>query len=264
MAKRGKRMNERILCLDVGDSRIGVAVSDPTRLIASPVEVIQSVGWGPDSRRVAALCERYETREVLSGLPLNTDGTEGPQARKVRNFCAQLEKLGLIVYYQDERLTTVTAEEALLEANVSRRDRRQVVDKVAATVILQQWLDERREAMKTQEDKHMSDDFNRDAMDDEELEGLEDDAFDGVIELVGDDGETVSFELAGVVEHEGQSYLFMVPLEDVDAEEPEAVVMEVVDDGEGGEFYEAVEDEDLLAVLFERFQEMMEDEGEEG
>ena len=58
-------MNERIVCLDIGDARIGVAVSDPTRLIASPVEVIQSVGWGPDCRRIEEICRRYDTREVL-------------------------------------------------------------------------------------------------------------------------------------------------------------------------------------------------------
>jgi len=137
-------MNERILCLDVGDVRIGVAVSDPTRTIASPVEVIRRVGWGPDIRRIAELCRQYGTEEILSGLPLNMDGTEGFQAQKVREFCAQLEKAGLRVYYQDERLTTVSAEDALLEGGLSRQSRRQVVDKVAAALILQQWLDEQK------------------------------------------------------------------------------------------------------------------------
>ena len=70
------------------------------------------------------------------------DGTEGFQAEKVRAFCAQLEKAGLQVCFQDERLSTVTAEDALIEGGVSRNGRRQVVDKIAASVILQQWLDE--------------------------------------------------------------------------------------------------------------------------
>ena len=135
-------MNERIVALDIGDARIGVAVSDPTRLIASPVEVIQSVGWGPDTKKIAAICQRYETVEVLSGLPLNMDGTEGFQAKKVRDLCAQLEKAGLTVFFQDERLSTVTAEEARLEGNVSREGRKGVVDKVAAAIILEQWLKE--------------------------------------------------------------------------------------------------------------------------
>ncbi len=108
-----RTMNERIVALDIGDVRIGVAVSDPTRTIASPVDVINRVGWGPDTRAVKALCDRYETTQVLSGLPLNMDGSEGFQAKKVRDLCAQLEKAGLTVFFQDERLSTVTAEDAL-------------------------------------------------------------------------------------------------------------------------------------------------------
>lgn len=134
-------MNERIVCLDIGDVRIGVAVSDPTATIASPVEVIRRIGWGPDTQKIKAVCERFETDRVLSGLPLNMDGSEGFQARKVRDFCARLEEAGLKVIFQDERLSTVSAEEALIEGGVSRSGRRQVVDKIAASVILQQWLD---------------------------------------------------------------------------------------------------------------------------
>ncbi|MBQ6527687.1 MAG: Holliday junction resolvase RuvX [Clostridia bacterium] len=134
-------MNEAVIGLDIGDVRIGVAVSDQTRLIANPVDVITRVGWGPDTRKILALCEQYQTSIVVSGLPLNMDGSEGFQARKVKDLCAQLEKKGLTVYYQDERLTTVTAEDALLESGMHRSDRKTHVDKVAAAVILQTWLD---------------------------------------------------------------------------------------------------------------------------
>ncbi len=136
-------MNERIVALDIGDVRIGVAVSDPSRTIASPVEVITRVGWGPDTRAVKAVCDRYETTHVLSGLPLNMDGSEGFQAKKVRDLCAQLEKAGLTVFFQDERLSTVAAEDALLEGKMSRAERKKTVDKVAAAVFLQEWLDSR-------------------------------------------------------------------------------------------------------------------------
>ena len=252
-------MNDRILCLDVGDARIGVAVSDPTRLIASPVEVIQSVGWGPDSRRVAELCAAYDTCEVLCGLPLNMDGTEGFQAKKVRNFCAQLEKLGLIVYYQDERLTTVTATGALLEANVSRAGRKKVVDKVAAVVILQQWLDEQRMRQTSKEDNQMADERN---------EGFEEDyENDGLIELTDDEGNSVSFELLATLNYDGKDYLALSPAdEDEDGEETSVLFMEVVEDGED-EYYEAVEEDELLDRLFDKLGELMEDamsdEGEE-
>lgn len=139
---RGTAVNERIVALDIGDVRIGVAVTDPTRTIASPVEVITRIGWGPDTRKIKAICDQYETTLVVSGLPLNMDGSEGFQAKKVRDLCAQLEKAGLTVFFQDERLTTVTAEDALLEEGLSRQNRKKVVDKVAAAVILEQWLQE--------------------------------------------------------------------------------------------------------------------------
>ena len=133
-------MAGRIVALDVGDVRIGVAVSDPTGTIAQPLEVYRRVGYGPDSRYVAALCERFACREVLLGLPLNMDGSVGPQAQKVMDFGNVLEKVGLSVRYQDERLTTVMAEAVLIDSGVQRRERRQHVDKLAATVILEQWL----------------------------------------------------------------------------------------------------------------------------
>ena len=139
-----EKMNERIIALDIGDVRIGVAVSDPSRTIASPVEVITRVGWGPDTRKIKSICDQYETTQVLSGQPLNMDGSEGFQARKVRDLCAQLEKSGLTVLFQDERLSTVAAEAALLEGNLSRAERKTKVDKVAAAVFLQEWLDSRK------------------------------------------------------------------------------------------------------------------------
>ena len=132
----------RVICLDIGERRIGVAVSDLLDLTAQGVETIWVKSHEKDCARIEEICRQYETKRILCGLPLNMDGSEGFQAEKVRAFCAQLEKAGLRVMYQDERLTTVTAEEALLEDNMSRRDRKDHVDKVAAAIILRQWLDE--------------------------------------------------------------------------------------------------------------------------
>jgi len=130
----------RVIALDVGDVRIGVAVSDPTGTIAQPLEVYKRVGFGPDSRYVLALCEKFQTQHVLLGLPLNMDGSLGPQAQKAQAFGHVLEEKGLTVSYQDERMTTVTAEQVLIGGNVRREDRRLYVDKLAAAVILEQWL----------------------------------------------------------------------------------------------------------------------------
>ena len=134
-------MNEQVVGLDIGDVRIGVAVSDSARIIASPHSVITRVGWGPDTRKIMEILNEYQTSIVVSGLPLNMDGSEGFQAKKVRDLCAQLEKNVVTVYFQDERLSTVTAEDSLIYGGMHRQDRKQVVDKVAAAVILQTWLD---------------------------------------------------------------------------------------------------------------------------
>ena len=131
----------RVIALDVGDVRIGVAVTDPTGTIAQPLEVYRRVGYGPDCRYVQELCRRFDTTVVLLGLPLNMDGSAGGQADKVRAFAQQLEKKGFTVTFWDERMTTVTAERALIEGGVHRADRKRLVDKTAAAVILQAYLD---------------------------------------------------------------------------------------------------------------------------
>lgn len=131
----------RIVALDVGDRRIGIAVCDEMRIIASPHSVYTRVGFGPDVRHIKAICDQLGTKDVLCGLPRNMDGTEGFQSQKVRALAEQLENAGLNIFYQDERLTTVTAERALIEGGMHRQERRGTVDKVAAAVILQQYLD---------------------------------------------------------------------------------------------------------------------------
>lgn len=130
----------RVIALDVGDVRIGVAVTDPTGTIAQPLEVYKRVGYGPDCRYVQELCRRFDTTVVLLGLPLNMDGTRGGQAEKAQAFGKVLSNAGLDVRYQDERMTTVTAERVLISGSVRRENRKQYVDKLAAAVILEQWL----------------------------------------------------------------------------------------------------------------------------
>ncbi len=232
-------MNERIVCLDIGDARIGVAVSDMTRLIATPIDTIYRVGWGPDTKKVVAICEQYETTEVLSGWPLNMDGTAGFQSEKVKKFCEQLEKAGLTVYYQDERLTTVTAQNALIEGDMRREDRKHNVDKVAAAVILQQWLDTQRNQQNNKtEDKKMD---------------------ENIIELIDDEtGETVAFSHLATVEYEGKLYIALADAEDTD-EECEVFLLEIVTDEEGNESYEQIADEKEQEAVFQAFLQLMEE-----
>ncbi len=130
----------RVIALDVGDVRVGVAVSDERRTIAQPLEVYRRVGYTPDCAYVKQLCKRHETTQIVMGLPLNMDGSQGGQAKKIMDFAQILINAGLTIHYQDERMTTITAENVLISGGVRRSDRKQYVDKLAAAVILEQWL----------------------------------------------------------------------------------------------------------------------------
>lgn len=128
--------------LDVGDKRIGIALSDETALIATPKETLERSGNRKDIAYLLELARREEVSEIVAGMPYSLDGSEGPQANKVMRFVEALKaQTQLPVTMWDERMTTVAAEWALLEGNVSREKRKQTIDKVAAALILQGYLD---------------------------------------------------------------------------------------------------------------------------
>lgn len=132
----------RILGLDVGDKTIGVAVSDPLGWTAQGVTVIRRTSLNTDLEELKKLIQEYQVTKLVVGLPRRTDGSYGPETEKIYKFGGELERvLALPVEYSDERFSTVAAERILLEGDVSRAKRRQVIDKVAATVILQAYLD---------------------------------------------------------------------------------------------------------------------------
>lgn len=141
----------RYLGLDVGDRRIGMALSDETATLATPMPTFVRVGPRQDVRRIADLARTHEAGALVVGLPLNMDGSPGPQAEKVLRFCEELrKKSGVPVLTQDERLTSVEAEEILAARGVAWKERKAKVDAVAATLILQEYLDRRKaEAAKT-------------------------------------------------------------------------------------------------------------------
>lgn len=135
----------RILALDIGSKRIGVALSDELGFTAQGLETVTCRHAEEDLQRVVDLVDEYSVDEIVVGMPYNMNGTEGPQARKVRAFMHRLgQRVGIPLYEWDERLSTVAAERALLEADVSRSKRRKVVDKLAAVLILQAYLDRKR------------------------------------------------------------------------------------------------------------------------
>lgn len=139
----------RILGLDVGDRTVGVAVSDPLGIIATGVTTIERVGIRKDTGKVIDYIREYDCSRVVIGLPLNLDDSDSIQTEKVREFRAMLENklkssgpLSKVeVVWQDERYSTAEAEEVLIAANLSREDRKKIIDRQAAIVILQRYLD---------------------------------------------------------------------------------------------------------------------------
>ena len=136
---------QRYLALDVGSKRIGIAVSDELGITAQPVMTLERRrNPREDLRSIARLCRRFEVAGIVVGDPKTLEGSTSPQAEKVRSFAAALGELaGLPIHMWDERLTTHEAHQLLYEAGKARQEHRKVVDQVAATLILQSFIDNR-------------------------------------------------------------------------------------------------------------------------
>ena len=159
----------RILGLDYGDRRLGFALSDLTELLATPLCVAHVQNEGEALKIVAAKCRETEAVKLIVGLPLNMDATHGPRAQITTAFVEKLRKrIAIPVEFWDERLSTASAQRVLLEADVSRQRRKEVVDKLAAQIILQNYLDAqatRREMLERAEDEARTEDGPADERD---------------------------------------------------------------------------------------------------
>ena len=241
----------RVICLDVGERRIGVAVTDALDLTAQGVETIWCKGVENDVARVVELCQQYQTDRILCGLPRNMDGSEGFQAQRVRDFAQKLTGVGYNIRFQDERMTTKLATGVLLEADVRRSKRKDVVDKLAATYILQSFMD----AGGWKQDKKnflggiykMSENHELDMQS------------ENVIELIDEEGNEVSFEHLMTLEHEGKQYICLAPVEPMeDVEEDELVILRIETDEDGNDCYATVETDEELEAVFEKYLEIVE------
>ena len=249
----------RVICLDVGEKRIGVAVTDALDLTAQGVETIWTKGFERDCARVVELCRQYDTDRVLCGLPKNMDGSEGFQAQRVRAFAERLAREGLNVRFEDERLTTKLATGVLLEADMRRGKRKEVVDKLAATYILQSfldkggWRDESNNKIYLRSVYHMSENNHEFDMEREDI-----------VQLVDEDGNEVDFEHLMTLEHNGNAYICLVPVEPMeDVAEDGLVILRIETDEEGNDIYATIEDDAELDAVFEKYLEIAEADEEE-
>ena len=143
----------RIIGLDVGDKTIGVAVSDPLFITAQGVTTIERIGARKDCDKVIEYVKQYEAEIVVCGLPLMLDGTDSPQTQKVRDFANLLANkmrstgISTKLEFMDERFTTKMAEDVMMQTGMKRKERKEFVDKQAAMIILQSYMDKLKFAM---------------------------------------------------------------------------------------------------------------------
>lgn len=244
---------QRILALDVGERRIGVAVSDPLGLTAQGIETIFVKGTEKDLARVDELLRQYETDRLVVGLPRSMSGEIGPQAQKILAFIDLLRARGWQVRTFDERLTTSFAQRTLLEADVRRDKRKLVVDKLAAVCILQGFLDASGWPDETINNRplprvlpvnqwkgrhHAMEQDNR--MEQE-----------NVVELYDEENNVVRFEHVYTVQYAGDEFVLLAPLEPTeDLAEDELLILKISVNDEGEEVYVSVEDDDLVEKVF--------------
>lgn len=132
----------RILGLDIGTKTVGVAISDPLGWTAQGITTVRRKNYTKDMEEIKKICDEYGVETIVAGMPKNMNGTIGPSGEMVKEFCERLkEVVNINIEFWDERLTTVAAHKAMLEADLSRSKRNKIVDKVAATYILQGYLD---------------------------------------------------------------------------------------------------------------------------
>ncbi len=144
----------KIMAVDLGDARTGLAICDRTEFLASPLGVIEDYSFGNTMKKVAAAAEEYGAQEIVVGHPKNMDGSEGERAQKCEKFAMMLQQIVSIpVTLWDERSTTVMAHNYLTENNIHGKKRKEMVDEVAATIILESYLSYRKNQKEKEQKK---------------------------------------------------------------------------------------------------------------
>lgn len=135
-------LKDRIMGLDIGDKTIGVSVSDLLGITAQGITTIKRKSKKQDVEELKKIIDEYDVKKIVSGLPINMNGSFGPRAQKVQNLCEFISlETGLEVDFWDERLSTMEVENMLIQGDVSRKKRKKVIDKLSAVIILQGYMD---------------------------------------------------------------------------------------------------------------------------
>ena len=243
-------MEKRIVAFDIGDKRIGVAASDPFNTYALPGQTyFRTKNAEEDAKALARIAAEKGAGLIVCGLPLNADGSESEQTGKVRRFAALLAACTpLPVVFEDERCTTTEAEGVLIAGGVRREKRKESIDSIAASYILEGYLN------KTKKERTMSEEkkLHEAECDCEEEES-------NLVELIDDESKTHKCYHIGTIEYKDGWYAFFQSAEEGEEETDEVTILQIVGD-EGSEELVPVEDEKLLDEVFDEFCRVMEED----
>ena len=242
------KVGKRIVALDIGDKRIGVAVSDPFNEYAMPSETFFRTGdLAHDLDGVLEIVTAKSAGTIVCGMPVNFDGTESIQTEKTREFIAALkERTNIPVELEDERFTTMQAREVQIAGGVKRDKRKQTVDSIAASYILDGYLARMKTREREEYEKGEQEKMNEELMQDEEYE-------ENILELEDDEGNVERYLHIGTIDYKGEWYCFFQKAEpETEEEEDEVVMFRLVGEGEDQQLL-PLEDEQLMDEVFAEF-----------
>lgn len=241
-------IQKRAIAFDIGDRRIGVAISDPFNEYAMPCETyFRTRNFGADVQAIASIAKDRGVGVIVCGMPFNFDGTESVQTEKTREFIEELKTYTDIpIELEDERFTTLQARETQMMGGVKREDRKKTVDSIAASYILESYL--AREKIKAKKENSMKE---------EELKEEYDDEAERIIELEDDEGNVEKYLHIATIKYKGATYcVFQIAEPETEEQEDEVVIFLL---NEESELLLPIEDEQLLDEVFAEFCNQYED-----
>lgn len=240
-------IGKRAIAFDIGNKRIGVAVSDPFNEYAMPCETYTRTGdLERDAEALVKIALGRSVSVIVCGMPVNFDGTESVQTVRTQRFIDALKsKTDLPIVLEDERFTTMQARETQIMGGVKREDRKKTIDSIAASYILESYLSKEKQKNKKAEEKAiMNKEFNEEIYEDEE---------DRIFELEADDGSVERLYHIATIEYRGGMYcIFQKAEPETEEEEDEVVIFALVGEGDDA-VLNPIEDEQLLDEVFAEF-----------
>lgn len=247
MCYNNTMIGKRAIAFDIGDKRIGVAISDPFNEYAMPCETyFRTKSFTADVEAIARIAKERGVGVIVCGMPVNYDGSESVQTVKTRDFVEALrQKTELPIELEDERFTTMQARETQMMGGVKRENRKKTVDSIAASYILESYLSRQ----KIKEKEKMKQEEMNEMLDEEER----------IIELEDEEGNAEKFLHIGTIEYRGEWYCFFQKAEPETEEEEDEVVMFRLEGPEDDKRLCTLDDEQLMDEVFAEFCHQYED-----